>query len=80
MSDYRQDFSKMLRQARTARGLTQQEVAEALHMTRSTYTYYESGRTLPDILTMRTLSLLFAVPPEIFFHPEKYRPSPAGKK
>ena len=63
MSDYRQDFSKMLRQARTARGLTQQEVAEALHMTRSTYTYYESGRTLPDILTMRTLSLLFAVPP-----------------
>lgn len=80
MSDYRQDLGKMLRQARMARGLTQRDVADVLHVSRSTYTYYENARAIPDILTMRALALLFAIPPENFFHPEKYRPGTAGKK
>ena len=32
-------------------GLTQQQVADRLKIERSTYTYYETGKTKPDINT-----------------------------
>ena len=31
-------------------GLTQQQVADRLKIERSTYTYYETGKTKPDII------------------------------
>ena len=33
-------------------GLTQQQVADRLKIERSTYTYYETGKTKPDINTL----------------------------
>lgn len=41
-------FSDRLRQARTAKGLLQKEVAEHLNMTSRAYQYYEAGRRRPD--------------------------------
>ena len=35
-------------------GLTQQQVADRLKIERSTYTYYETGKTKPDISRLQT--------------------------
>jgi len=42
-------------------GLTQQQVADALNINRSTYTYYEKGKTEPSINTLQKIMLLFDV-------------------
>lgn len=43
------DISKNIRALRTAKGLTQEELAAALHVTRQTVSNYENGRSRPDI-------------------------------
>ena len=45
-----------LKQLRTARGLTQAEVAQRLGVTRQTISSYESGRTMPDLETLKRLT------------------------
>jgi len=42
-------------------GLTQQQVADRLKIERSTYTYYETGKTKPDIETIVKLGKVFNV-------------------
>ncbi len=42
-------------------GLTQQQVADALNINRSTYTYYEKGKTEPSINTTHKMMRLFDV-------------------
>lgn len=42
-------------------GLTQKQVADALHIERTTYTYYEIGKTLPNLITLKHLAKLFHV-------------------
>ncbi len=41
--------------------LTQKQVADALNIERSTYTYYERGRTLPTFSTICKLARIFDV-------------------
>ena len=41
-----------LKQLRTASGMTQEQVAEKLHLTRQAVSNYEAGRTRPDIDTL----------------------------
>ena len=65
-------FAQMLRSARAAAGLTQAEVAAALGMTRTSYTYYELGRSQPPLASLRTLAELLALPPEAFLYPERW--------
>lgn len=72
MDKYKADLQKMLRNARMTCGFSQNQVADILHMDRSTYTYYESGKTTPDISTLRRLALLFRVPADAFLFPEDY--------
>ncbi len=72
MSNFKRDLEKMLRNVRIACGLSQREVADMLHINRSTYTYYETGKTSPDLETVRRLAILFSIPPEAFLYPEKY--------
>ncbi len=43
------DIGKNIKELRCARGLTQEELAERLHVTRQTVSNYETGRTRPDI-------------------------------
>lgn len=45
-----------LREVRTKFGFTQDQVANALHIDRSTYTYYELGKTSPDVPTLMMLA------------------------
>ena len=45
-------FRDMLRLLRRAGGWSQREVAERLHINRSTYAYYETGRTRPEYETL----------------------------
>jgi len=54
-------IAKRLRGIRKACGFTQQQVAAVLNVDRSTYTYYETGKTSPDIHTVKTLAELFNV-------------------
>lgn len=72
MSDFKRDLEKMLRNVRTACGYSQHEVADMLNISRSTYTYYETGKTSPDIPTLHKLAILFSIPVEAFLYPEKY--------
>ncbi len=72
MSNFKRNLEKMLRNVRIACGLSQREVADMLHINRSTYTYYETGKTSPDLETVRKLAILFSIPPEAFLYPEKY--------
>lgn len=62
----------MLKNLRLASGFTQHQVADVLHIHRSTYTYYERGKTSPDVATLRKIAALYAIPPEAFLYPEKY--------
>ena len=48
---------------RTKFGLTQKEVADALELERSTYTYYELGKTIPSWNIVKKLARIFQIAP-----------------
>jgi transcriptional regulator with XRE-family HTH domain len=54
-------LSQTLKKLRENSGYTQQQVANALSIERSTYTYYETGKTTPDINTIIKLSKIFNI-------------------
>ena len=45
-------FTQNLRRARKAAGLTQQQLADRLHVTRQSVSSWELGRTEPDLQTL----------------------------
>ena len=49
----------LLKKLRRENGLTQQQVADCLSVDRSTYAYYESGRTRLNIDTLIQLSRMY---------------------
>ena len=49
-------FAEQLKRARLAAGMTQQQVAEAMGITGSTYCGYETGKRQPDVLKIRRLA------------------------
>ena len=48
--------AKNLKTIRTQKGYTQNDVAQALHVTRQTVSSWETGRNEPDIGTLTTLA------------------------
>ena len=54
-------IGKKLRILREKFGYTQQQMANVLNVDRSTYSYYETEKTSPDIATLITLSNVFHV-------------------
>ena len=50
-----------LRYLREKNGYTQRKVADFLNIDRSTYSYYETRKTRPDIETLKKLANLFHV-------------------
>ncbi len=54
-------LAENLRKARVSSGLTQQQVADALEITKSTYSGYEIGRREPDALKLKKISKLLNV-------------------
>ena len=55
-------FAVRLKAFRKEAGLTQQDIATALGLDRSTYTYYERGKTRPNWETLQRLAAIFQVP------------------
>ena len=64
-----------MRVIRLDHGLKQSEVAQALHVSRSTYSYYETGASRPDPLVLAKLANFYDLSINAFFS-EKYPPQP----
>ena len=67
MSDFWEYFRKTFRQRRIAAGMSQRVVAECLHISRSAYTYYESGRVKPRLEMILKLMEILQIPISAFF-------------
>lgn len=65
-----------LKTLRTDRGLSQSEAAEALHVTRQTISSYETGRTEPDLETLKRFAELYHAD----IHDVLYGGNQAGRK
>ena len=55
------EIHKTLKELRTARAMTQEQVAAQLNVTRQTISSYESGRTRPDVDTLVRLAEVYGV-------------------
>ena len=65
---------KKLRDLREKCGYTQQQIANALNIDRSTYSYYEAGKTSPDIPSLLVLASVFSVSIEDLLGQEQQSP------
>lgn len=55
------DIGSNIRGLRTARGLTQEQLARALYVSRQTISNWESAKTVPDAQSLLMMSVLFSV-------------------
>lgn len=55
------DFNEKLQELRKSRGLTQEELAEALYVSRTAISKWESGRGYPSIDSLKMISRFFSV-------------------
>ena len=55
------EISERLKQARTVSGMTQEQVAENIMVSRVTLSHWENGKTLPDIASLISLSDLYQI-------------------
>lgn len=53
------EIKEILRQEREKRNLTQQEIADYLHMKRESYTVYETGKNMPTTENIIKLAELY---------------------
>ena len=54
-------LSEKLKNLRRQCCLTQKQVADSLGINRSTYAYYETGKTTPDVTTLKRLADIYGV-------------------
>ena len=55
------EFNEKLQELRKNRGLTQEELAEALYVSRTAISKWESGRGYPGIDSLKEISKFFSV-------------------
>ena len=55
------DFNKKLQELRKQKGMTQEELAEALYVSRTAVSKWESGRGYPNIESLKAISKFFGV-------------------
>ena len=58
-------FSENLRKARENKGLTQQQVADSMGISKSTYCGYETGKRQPDVAKIKELSRVLGTPADV---------------
>ncbi len=58
-------FAEQLKRARMAQGLTQQQVADLMGITNSTYCGYETGKRQPDVAKIKQLAKLLNTPGDV---------------
>lgn len=61
-SEYEMYFKVFLRERRKAMGLTQEELAKRVLVSKSAITKWESGRGIPDRTNLRQLAKVLGVP------------------
>ncbi|MBS6118104.1 MAG: helix-turn-helix transcriptional regulator [Clostridiales bacterium] len=57
--------------ARVNAGMTQQDVAREMHVSKNTVINWEKGTILPNFATLETLSRLYNMPVNYIFLPNK---------
>ena len=55
------EFCKKLQELRKAKGLTQEELAESLYVSRTAVSKWESGRGYPNIDSLKAIAKFFGV-------------------
>ena len=55
------EIKEIIKEARTKAGLTQEQAAEQLFVTRQTISNWENGRSLPDIISVLKMSDLYQI-------------------
>ncbi|MFI3327480.1 MAG: helix-turn-helix transcriptional regulator [Clostridia bacterium] len=65
------ELSQRLRKMREYKKLTQQNVADYLGISRPTYTYYETGKTEPNLQTVVKLAQLYGVSTDLIITGKK---------
>ena len=68
--ELRRRLRENLRKFRGEEGYSQEEVAQLLGVSRPTYTYYETGKTSPDPVTLGKIARICGAPIEFFFEEE----------
>ena len=63
-----------IRTERRRAGLSQDQLAERLHVTRQTISNWEGGKSLPDIESLKALAEALCVPIERLIYPEGRSP------
>lgn len=63
----KKDLAENIRNIRSSLGLTQEAVANYLNLHRTTFAYYEIGKTIPTIFTLLDLADFLNVPVEKFY-------------
>ena len=66
-----QDMAETLRSLRARSGLSQRELAERAGFSRSQYAYYEVGKILPDLFSLKKLVEALKVDISALFSPER---------
>lgn len=62
------DFlGQRLRELRLYFGFTQGDIAKTLNVSRSTYSYYEEGKTRPDPAVLGKLAMYYNIPVDTFY-------------
>ncbi|MBR0403641.1 MAG: helix-turn-helix transcriptional regulator [Eggerthellaceae bacterium] len=74
------EFSEKLQELRKARSLTQEELAEALYVSRTAVSKWESGRGYPSIDSLKELSRFFSVSIDELICPDEIIAAAADEK
>lgn len=71
-------FADNLRNARLSAGLTQQQVADQMGITKSTYCGYETEKRQPDVQKIKQISQILGVPSDVLLETETPSTSEGG--
>ncbi|MBR6940337.1 MAG: helix-turn-helix transcriptional regulator, partial [Clostridia bacterium] len=63
------EIGKRIRQMRTNKGVTQEELANALNVSNQAVSRWETGVTTPDIYLLPSIALFFGVTIDEIFNP-----------
>ena len=74
------EFSEKLQELRKAKSLTQEELAEALYVSRTAVSKWESGRGYPSIDSLKGLSRFFSVSIDELICPDEIIEAAADEK
>lgn len=67
-------IGKRLRELRISNGFTQKQIADVLNIDRSTYSYYETRKTQPDINVIKRLAAMYDVTCDYILNYEQSKP------